>query len=42
MLDKELPVIEINTESAIDRGNNLQVLGKPEDLVMPLFDAYYT
>ena len=41
LLDKELPVIEINAESAIDRGYNLQVLGRPEDLVVPLFDAYY-
>ena len=32
-LDKELPVIEVNIESAINRGNNLQLLGKSEEIL---------
>ena len=40
-LNKELPVIEINMESAINRGNNIQVLGKSEQTLPALFEEYY-
>ena len=40
-LDKELPVIEVNMESAIERGNNLQLIGKSEELLPKLFSEYY-
>jgi NAD-dependent deacetylase len=40
-LRKELPVIEINLESSIDRGNNIQVLGKAERTLPDLFNEYY-
>ena len=36
-LDKELPVIEINLESAINRGNNIQVLEPSETALPALF-----
>ena len=36
-LDKELPVIEINLESAIKRGNNIQVLEPSETALPALF-----
>ena len=40
-LGKEIPVIEMNMESAINRGHNLQVLGKAEETIPALFEAYY-
>lgn len=40
-LDKELPVIEVNLESAIDRGYNLQVLQGSELALPELFEEYY-
>ena len=41
-LEKEIPIIEINMESAINRGHNLQILGKAEENLPALFEAYYT
>ena len=38
---RDLPIIEINLESAIDRGNNIQVLGKLEEELPALFAEYY-
>lgn len=40
-LKKELPVIEINLETAIDQGNNLQVFEKSETALPSLFEEYY-
>lgn len=40
-LAAEIPVIELNMESAIERGNNIQVLGKAEETIPALFEAYY-
>jgi hypothetical protein len=40
-LKKELPVIEINLETAIDKGNNLQVLMKADIALPALFKEYY-
>ena len=40
-LKKELPVIEINLESAIDKGFNIQVLEKSEISLPALFSEYY-
>lgn len=40
-LNKELPVIEVNLESAINRGNNIQVLEKSETALPALFKEYY-
>ena len=40
-LDKEIPVIEVNLETSIDRGNNLQVLEKSEIALPALFNEYY-
>ena len=40
-LDKELPVIEINPESAINRGHNIQVLEPQETALPALFSEYY-
>ena len=40
-LGKEIPVIEINMESAIDEGFNIQVLEKSEDALHKLFNEYY-
>ena len=40
-LKKELPVIEINLETAIDKGNNLQVLEKSEVALPKLFNEFY-
>ena len=40
-LDRELPVIEVNLESAISRGNNIQVLEKSEVALPTLFNEYY-
>ena len=34
-------MIELNMESAIERGNNIQVLGKAEETIPALFEAYY-
>ena len=40
-LDKEIPVIEVNLETSIDRGNNIQVLEKSEIALPALFNEYY-
>lgn len=41
-LDREdVPIIEINMETSIDRGNNFKVLGKAEETIPALFEAYY-
>ena len=40
MLERECPVIELNIESQIDKGNNLQVLGPAEETVPQLIKAY--
>ena len=40
-LAKELPVIEVNLETSIDRGNNIQVLGKSDVTLPELFNEYY-
>jgi len=40
-LDKELPIIEVNLESAIERGNNIQVMEKSEIALPALFKEYY-
>lgn len=40
-LKRELPVIEINLETSIDKGNNLQVLGKAEVTLPVLFKEFY-
>ena len=42
-LDKEYPVIEIDKESGINRGNNIQVLGDQNvtEVVPALFQEYY-
>ena len=40
-LAAEIPIIEINMESAINRGNNLQILGKAEETLPAFFDAYF-
>ena len=41
MLDAENPVIEINMESAINRGHNIQVLGPSERTLPALFNEFY-
>ena len=41
MLWDEKPVIEINIESAIKKGNNIQVLGPSQETLPALFDEYY-
>jgi NAD-dependent deacetylase len=40
-LKREAPVIEINLETSIDKGNNLQVLGKAEKLLPELLNEFY-
>ena len=40
-LDREIPVIEVNLETAIDLGNNIQVLEKSETALPALFNEYY-
>jgi len=40
-LEKELPVIEVNMESAINRGHNIQVLGKSEETLPLLFSEFH-
>ena len=40
-LQKDLPVIEVNIETSINRGNNIQVLGKSEIVLPALFNEYY-
>jgi len=40
-LDRELPVIEVNLESAINRGNNIQVLERSEIALPALFNEFY-
>ena len=42
LLNKELPVIEINMESSINRGNNIQVLGKSELTLPAMFNHFYS
>ena len=39
--NEDVPVIEINMESSIKRGNNIQVLGKSEETLPVLFNEYY-
>ena len=41
-LDKELPIIEVNLETAIGRGNNIQVLERSETALPALFEEYYS
>ena len=44
MLNKDeesCPVIEVNMESAINRGYNIQVIGKSEETLPRLFNEYY-
>ena len=41
ILKKELPVIEINMETSIDVGNNIQVIGKSEETLPALFEEFY-
>jgi len=41
MLERNIPVIEVNMESAINRGNNIQVLGKSEEALPELFEEFY-
>ena len=38
---RRLPVIEINLESAINRGNNIQVLQGSETALTEMFQEYY-
>jgi len=40
-LYKELPVIEVNLETAIGAGNNIQVIGKSEQTLPLLFKEYF-
>ena len=40
-LERELPVIEVNLETSIDRGNNIQVLGKSDVTLPELFNEFY-
>lgn len=37
----EVPVIEVNLESAIDQGFNLQILQKSEVALPEMFEEYY-
>jgi NAD-dependent SIR2 family protein deacetylase len=39
--EQECPVIEINLESAIDKGFNLQILEKSETALEALFTEFY-
>ena len=39
-LDRELPVVEVNLESAINRGNNIQVLESSETGLYTLFEEF--
>ena len=41
MLEKEAPVIEVNLETAIGRGHNIQVIAKAEVALPVLFDEFY-
>jgi len=41
LIDHECPVIEINMESAINCGNNIQVIGKSEITLPALFNELY-
>ena len=41
LLEGEHPVIEVNLESAINCGNNIQVLEKSETALPSLFNEYY-
>ena len=41
VLEKELPVIEVNLETSIGVGNNIQVLSKSEIALPALFEEYY-
>ena len=36
-----MPVIEVNIETSINRGNNIRVLGKSEIVLPALFNEYY-
>jgi len=40
MLEREVPVIEFNPVSVINRGNNLQVKGPMEQNVKEMFSLY--
>ena len=41
LLNKELPVIEVNIKPVINKGHNLQLIGRQEDILPKLFDEYY-
>ena len=41
LLRRDIPVIEINTESVIKKGNNIQLKMKPEVGLPLLFKEYY-
>ena len=41
ILNKELPVIEVNLETSIDVGNNIQVKQGSEIALPALFNEYY-
>ena len=41
VLEKELPVIEVNLETSIDVGNNIQVKQGAEIALPALFNEYY-
>ena len=41
MLKREVPVIEVNMESSIDKGNNIQVLGDATVNLPKLFNELY-
>lgn len=41
MLDRECPVVEINLESAINVGHNVQVVEKSEIALPKLFNEFY-
>ena len=40
LVKQDAPVIEVNLESSIDRGYNLQVLAKSEFALPELFNEY--
>ena len=40
-LIREMPIIEVNLESAINRGLNIQLIGKANETLPELFTEYY-
>ena len=40
LLDREMPVIEINPVGLVNRGNNIQIKGNMHESVDSLFEAY--